>query len=39
VAVSSLPIVSGPGTQPAPQTNFAAPQEVDIFAGNPQKPA
>ena len=26
IAVSSLPLISGPGMAPAPQTNFAAPQ-------------
>jgi hypothetical protein len=38
VAVSSLPIVSGPGMRPAPQTNFAVQPEVNYNAGFQQAP-
>jgi hypothetical protein len=38
IAVSSLPIVSGAGLPPAPQTNFAAPPEVNYNSGFQQTP-
>lgn len=38
VAVSSLPIVSGAGLRSAPQTNFAAPPEVNYNGGFQQAP-
>jgi len=38
VAVSSLPIISGAGLRPAPQTNFATPPDTNYNAGFQQAP-
>lgn len=36
VAVTSLPVISGPGMAPAPQTNFAEPYQTNASYAEPQ---